>query len=225
MFWRLRSETADSPMTNHADGRFAIHTRANGEIELRIEMDGYLMGWRIDGDNLGETQWAVEKTPHPTTWIDREEGRIDRGTYAWIEKGDDTKRIALIGESGVTVLTADRIADVAISEVRAITEAIHDAGADMRDAPQLIADGSTARRRAAARFIGLGRELDGDAFDTAVWRRAIAYLSLDEIHDQLRAYESRFDAKYPAARASVPEALPDDSAAHASIEALEILRG
>jgi hypothetical protein len=58
----------------------------------------------------------------------------------------------------------------------------------------------------------LGRELDGSAFDDSVWRRVLAGLSLDEIHSQLRAFEVRFDQKYPPSPVSRPEKLRDADA-------------
>jgi hypothetical protein len=82
------------------------------------------------------------------------------------------------------------------------------------DAAQLVLDGIAARDRATARLCGLGRELDGGAFDESAWRKSLRGLSLDEIHAQLRAFEVRFDAKYPPAPVSRPERLPEDGEAN-----------
>jgi len=64
--------------------------------------------------------------------------------------------------------------------------------------------------------------LDGTAFDDGVWRRALASLSLDEIHSQLRTFEVRFDQKYPPSPVSRPARLsetdPADSAGSKRVE-------
>lgn len=85
----------------------------------------------------------------------------------------------------------------------------------------LIADGATARLRATERLCGLGRELDGDAFDDAVWRKTLSSLTLEEIHGQLRSFEVRFDLKYPP----MPVSRPDHAqGASRSEDALAIVR-
>jgi hypothetical protein len=93
--------------------------------------------------------------------------------------------------------------------IRSVSEAIGDCGVDVQQAGRLVSDGMTARRRSIERLCGLGRELDGTAFDDGVWRRILAGLSLEEIHAQLRAYEVRFDQKYPPDPVSRPESLPE----------------
>ena len=85
-------------------------------------------------------------------------------------------------------------------------------------------DGVTARRRALERFCGLGRELDGSAFDEAVWRRTLESLSLDEITRHLRAYEVRFDHKFPPSPTSYPETLPDSESGAWTNRAMGIVR-
>jgi hypothetical protein len=84
-------------------------------------------------------------------------------------------------------------------------------------------DGALARQRAIERFCGLGRELDAEAFDPAVWRKTLAGLTLEEIQAHLRTYEVRFDRVYPPAPVSRPERLADDGSQRASV-ALGILR-
>ena len=91
------------------------------------------------------------------------------------------------------------------SAARTIAEALHALKAAPADAARLIADGVAARSRATERLCGLARELDGEAFEEKLCRRTLAGLTLDEIHAQLRAYEVRFDAKYPPLPVSKPE--------------------
>ncbi|MCL4695239.1 MAG: hypothetical protein KJ060_22340, partial [Candidatus Hydrogenedentes bacterium] len=66
-------------------------------------------------------------------------------------------------------------------------------------------------------------ELDGPSFDDTLWRRTLAQLSLDEIHVHLRAYETRFDQKYPPAPVSRPEPLHEGGSQDPS-RAMNILR-
>ncbi|MCC6144863.1 MAG: hypothetical protein IT368_13740 [Candidatus Hydrogenedentes bacterium] len=84
----------------------------------------------------------------------------------------------------------------------------------------LVEDGLTARRRALARFCGLGKELDGATFDEAAWRATLEHVSLDTIHQHLRAYEVRFDQKYPPAPTSQPEPLDFEEARTAKAQAI-----
>ncbi len=108
--------------------------------------------------------------------------------------------------------------------VRAIEAAVAECHADMAQAAALVRDGVSARQRATARLIGLGRELDGDAFDETAWRETVAGLNLDAIHAHLRAYEARFDAKYPPQPVSQPEPLEPEPEDRSGVAA-EILRG
>ena len=91
-------------------------------------------------------------------------------------------------------------------------------------AGQLIRDGATARRLAVERLCGLGRELDGTAFDEPIWRKTLGGLTLREIHGQLRAFEVRFDRKYPPGPTSRPETLSDDGGDGRQEAALAILK-
>ncbi len=221
MYWQLRMMD-DIGEAQPSSGRFAMHRTTDGQIDLRIEMDGYLMGWRVEGDSLADAAWATEKSPHPVDWIDVEAGRIDHGTYTWIDRGDDRRALVLRGANTSHAVAFEPVALFTTRQARAIANTLAAIEADVNDAPSLIADGAVARRRAVARFTGLGRELDGDAFDSTVWTRALTHLSLDEIHRQLGALEARFDAKYPPVPTSVAEAL--DTNPEVNTDALEILR-
>lgn len=111
-----------------------------------------------------------------------------------------------------------------LTAARSITEALHESKASPEHAANLIRDGVAARRRAVARFCGLGRELDGGAFEEDVWRKTLAGCSLDEIHAHLRAYEVRFDEKHPPQPVSRPAPL-ENAAVNEHGRALEIVRG
>jgi len=230
MFWELRLESTEDidPKDMKPCGRFVIHRHYDGQgphLDVRIEMDGYLMGWRVDGLELSGEPWAAEKAPHPLRWLthDGDAIREDEGDYAWLERNGDCRRIALRGRGGVRVLRLDRVWHVEPSMVRALMGAVRDHDITPENVKRLIADGCSARQRAISRFCGLARELDGNAFDEKVWRRALNGMCLDEIHVQLRALETRFDQKYPPVPVSQPERLPEEEGEGRG-DALAILR-
>lgn len=219
MYWKVNCGDDASVIDSGAvDGRFVLHRHrdaAGPHLDLRVERDGFLAGWRIDAVTLTDEAWATEKSPHSVGWLDRDGDAIreDAGTYAWVERGTDRASLLIRGRHGNRLLRVEReegLPAEAVHEIRQ-TLAAHDLVASA--VPRLIQDGIAARHRAVERLCGLGRELDGAAFDDGVWRRALAGLSLDEIHAQLRGFEVRFDRKYPPAPVSRPERLPDSEAA------------
>jgi len=219
MYWRLKlEETPNVDSLDHVDGRFILHKHHDNEgphLDLRIEMNGYLMGWRIDGLSLEGRPWATEKAPHALRWLDCDADAecVDAGLYMLQDRpGADTRTLLLKGVGGVRQLTAERVPGLPASVARDVVDTLHENNAPALDAAQLVRDGLAARRRAVERLCGLGRELDGNAFDAVSWRSLLAGLSLDEIHAQLRAYEVRFDQKYPPSPASHPERLQEESA-------------
>lgn len=230
MYWKITCEDvpADAVAPDSADGRFVLHrhTDADGpHLDLRLEHEGYLLGWRIDGPTLGGEPWATEKAPHPPHWLDHEGGAVceDAGVYAWVERGA-RNTVLLYGRHRARRISARRETGLIPSAVRAICSALAEAGAGAADAARLIRDGLHARHRAVERFCGLGKELDGNAFDDPVWRKTLAALTLDEIHAQLRAYEVRFDKTYPPQPVSQPEPLPAWDHTPRSSQAMAILR-
>lgn len=228
MFWKVFCEdVGEASEAGRTDGRFVLHRHrdeAGPHLDLRLEDDGYLMGWRIAGETLAGEPWATEKAPHPVRWLDQDGDavRVDAGTYAWIEREGDRRAVLLNGRAGVRRVCAERELALGADAARAIYEALRACRADVRDAGRLILDGVTARRRAIERLCGLGRELDGEAFAESAWRRVLGPLSLEEIHAQLRAYEVRFDEKYPPGPVSRPERLPEMDAGNRTEAALAI---
>jgi hypothetical protein len=219
MYWRLTlEEPAGSDSLDHVDGRFILHKHHDTEgphLDLRIEMDGYLVGWRVDGESLEGRPWATEKAPHALRWLecDADAECVDAGVYMMQNRRDAGARTLLLkGLGGVKRLTAERISGLPATVARDVVDTLRENNAQPSDAARLVRDGLAARRRAAERLCGLGRELDGNAFDAASWRTLLAGLSLDEIHAQLRAYEVRFDQKYPPSPSSRPERLQDEPA-------------
>ncbi|MFA6240985.1 MAG: hypothetical protein WC655_08655 [Candidatus Hydrogenedentales bacterium] len=232
MYWSILCEDASGAPESaaHADGRFVLHKHNDVEgphLDLRLEQDGYLLGWRIDGVSLEGAPWAAEKAPHAVEWLDRDGDaqRQDAGTFCWLERNADERAVLLRGAAGDRVVRARREKGLTPGTIRAVRAALAEANASEANAAQLIADGAAARHRVVERFCGLGRELDGDAFDVDTWRKTLAALSLEDIHTHLRAYEVRFDKKYPPAPVSTPERLPDEEPSRRSGDALAILRG
>ncbi|MBI5093493.1 MAG: hypothetical protein HZB26_13760 [Candidatus Hydrogenedentes bacterium] len=215
MFWKIICEDAGTPVSNNApaDGRFVVHRHIDADgphLDLRVEMDNCLMGWRVDGLTLEGGPWATEKRPHPLHWLEQPGDAIreESGVYTWEKREADEVVLVLRDPRGAKRVRLQREVGLPPSALRTIRAALSGANAAPADAARLIADGATARRRAIERFCGLGRELDGSAFDETLWRKTLAPLTLDEIHAQLRAYEVRFDKAHPPQPVSQPESLP-----------------
>jgi len=216
MYWKLHFENAAEAVPEVAAGnRFVVHRHRDawGEhLDLRLELDGYLMGWRIEGDALDGTRWATEKAPHPLDWLDTNRGmaRVDGGTYVRRAGDGDGLELLLQGSRGVCRLTAERGRFIPASAAHALDEVMAARQVTAEDVARLVDDGLTARDRVVCRLLGLGRELDGAAFDEPGWRRMLAGMALEDIHRQLRSFEIRFDRKYPPMPVSRPEALPEE---------------
>ena len=218
MYWRV-SVQAEEPATStaetrEADGRFVIHRHRDAwgpHLDLRLEWGDVLMGWRIDETELRDGAWATEKAPHPMRWLDSPADAVieDAGVYAWVEQGGDRRSLRLAGLRVTQTLRLDREPGLAPSAVRGLRESLDELGVDGSAAVGLLRDGLRARQRLVARFCGLGRQLDGESFDEDVWRRALAGMTLDELQDQTRALEVRFDRLHPPTPVSRPESLPE----------------
>jgi len=227
MFWKIRCEDALEESGQASDGRFVLHRHVDsgGEhLDLRLECDGHLKGWRIDAVELGEEAWATEKAPHPVAWLDddRDAHRLDAGTYAWVRSGPSGGELLLFGGDGCRSVRVSRAEELPVDAARAIVDAIREQEIEPSRAASLIADGAMARRRATERLCGLGRELDGEAFDEAVWRKTLRSLTLEELHGQLRSFEVRFDVKHPPLPVSRPDG--DGIQGERSEQALAIVR-
>lgn len=235
MYWELRCTkpmaAGEAPENSvPAAGRYVLHRHhdaAGPHLDLRLEQDGYLMGWRIEGVSLDAAVWGTEKAPHSVRWLEQDGDAIreDAGVYAWVERSPDGGELELRGREGVRRVRVERRAGLPICCVRSLSEAMTEHGLEADALAGLIADGVVARGRAVARFCGLGRELDGSAFDEQVWRDTLASRSLEEIQAHLRALEVRFDAKYPPQPVSKPERLEDEAPARRCEEVLAMLEG
>jgi len=227
MFWKVAQlEQAQPPADFAPAGRFVLqrHMDSQGEhLDLRIEADGHLRGWRIDAAALTAGAWATEKAPHPLRWLDDDGSsrRIDAGEYSIERASNHATALLLRGAGGSTRVVMTPAPELPASAARSIAETLHTLKAAPADAARLIADGQAARQRATGRLCGLARELDGDAFEERLCRKTLTGLSLEEIHAQLRAYEVRFDTKYPPLPVSKPESEDD---APRSREAMAIAR-
>lgn len=231
MFWQLTLEdTAEAQRAQlPPEGRFVLHRHHDADgphLDLRLEQDGYCLGWRVGAAELDGAPWASAKAPHPLAWLehDGDAVRADHGVYAWVERHADGGRLLLMGARGDCVLRVSRVAGLPPDTVRAVHEAVRACGGESVRAAQLVRDGMAARQRAIARLLGLGRELDGAAFDETVWRASLADAPLDAINAHLRAYEARFDAKYPPRPVSEPEPLEAEDRADRGADALRIAR-
>ncbi len=213
MHWKLTEQRLDEMPEGMAfDGRYVVHRHHDGQgahIDLRLEAGGVLMGWRVAGMAL-DGAYATEKAPHPLSWLDQDGDAVreDGGRYAWRTREAERRELLLASDNGVRVITAEAKPGLPPPTQERIIAALIDTGHADGDPAVLVRDGITARHRAIERLCGLGRELDGEAFDEVVWRDALRSLDLDGIHRHLRAFEVRFDRKYPPEPVSQPEPLP-----------------
>ena len=214
MYWKVSCvDDGHLATPEKADGRFVLHRHHDNEgvhLDLRLEQHAFLSGWRIAGPSLDGTPWATVKAPHPLVWLDQDGDAIreDAGLYSWIERGSTRAVLLLRGRKETRQVLFEREEGFSADVVCAMREALAACGGAAETAAHLITDGAAARARAIARLCGLGHELDGSAFDETVWRHTLRDLSLDAIHTHLRAFEVRFDAKYPPQPVSRPENLP-----------------
>lgn len=197
------------------DGRYILHRHSDAQgphRDLRIEEDGVLRGWRITEDGDG-AMMAVEKAAHPVHWLNPESGKAagmvceERGTYAWVERSPMRAVIRLQGSGGSKTIEINALEELAPCTVHGLRAFMAENRVKEPALSGLLRDGLSARRRAMYRLAGLARELDGEAFDAALWERMAREMTLDELHAHLRCYETRFDAKYPPRPVSQPEPL------------------
>ena len=172
------------------------------------------MGWRVEGSMLEVEAWASEKAPHPLRWLeqDGDAERVDAGTYRWEACETGVKALVLEGRGQTQRLAFEQVAGLPVSAVRLLLAVMRMHEVDAEALGALASDGVAARQRAVARFCGLGRELEGDAFDEQLWRNTMTGLSLRGIHQHLEGMEVRFDQKYPPQPVSVASGLENESA-------------
>lgn len=232
MLYRLKTEpvAGNTPGGDSASRRFVLHRHhdeGGAHLDLRLEQDGYLMGFRVEGTRLSGEAWATVKPPHPMHWLDKHGDAVpeDGGTYDWTT-GDARGGVLLLrGARGTVQVTVTPEPGLQAAEIAAVRAAAETLGVPLEDLAGLAEDGAAARERAVARYCGLGRELDGPAFNDPLWRNTLAGERLAVIQQYLHALEVRFDRKYPPAPVSVPVALDDDEDAVSTGRAMGILKG
>lgn len=230
MYWQIKPVPTPegAPASPPMDARrFVVHRHRDHHgphLDLRLEQEGYLLGWRVSATTLDGAASASEKAPHPPHWLDNpgDAVREDGGVYAWHSRDAAGGIVLLWGCSGLRALEAKRVAGLDAHVVEQLLATLAERQLAPEQACALVKDGLVSRERAVRRFCGLGRELDGAAFDEAMWKKTLARLSLAEIHQHLRAYEQRFDQKYPPLPVSRPEPLKEDQQREHTV--LEILR-
>lgn len=219
MFWSVRMMPEEEAREALKPcGRFVLHRHVDAEgphLDLRLEAEGYAVGYRIGGAALADGAWATEKMPHPAEWLERDGDAVreDAGVYAVRAETADYRELELHGATGVRVLRFQRESSIDAAAVLDVAMALRESSASATQAAQLIRDGIGARRRAVERLCGLGRELDGQTFDETLWRRMLTGCSLEEVQSQLQLFEARFDARFPARPVSACESLEESEEA------------
>ena len=232
MLHQLRCERGESQgdSADSAGRRFVLHRHRDDDgehLDLRLEQDGYLMGFRIDGEGLDGTAWATLKAPHPLSWLTQDGAAVreDEGTYHW-DSGDAVEGVLVLsgGRERISIWV-NAVEGVRASDVAQLRATAASLEVPLSALASLAEDGRTARDRAVTRYCGLGRELDGDSFDETLWRRTLAGESLGVVQQYLHGLEVRFDKKYPPLPVSQPEVLPrEERGPDDSKRAMGILR-
>lgn len=197
------------------EGRYVVHRHADEggpHLDLRVEVaERSLAGWRLPADAIdrmgtGEDVLCAVKAEHPARWLDHDSSVcavVDAGRYTESRDEDGSVRLAFSGPAlnGVYEFRRRSNEGVVMALIKT-AEQFTGKRVEVADVERLATaaeDGRTARVRAEERLCGLGRELDGDAFDETLWRCMLAPLSLKEIYRQVARFERRYDEKYPPA--------------------------
>ncbi len=221
--WTMRRAgeyTADNDAIEPS--RFVVHRHVDDggtHLDLRIETDGGgLAGWRLSPDaiertNHGDEVFCLAKPIHPVRWLDHNSelcavvgsGRCRRMDS---EKGHARMAFDGTGLNGIYEFRpwpGERGIVGLIDAVERFAGGTAAGPADIERFAAAAEDGRTARVRAIERVCGLGRELDGDAFDERLWRSMLAPLTLNEVYRQMARFERRFDEKYPPTGVTRPD--------------------
>ena len=166
MIHRMSCERAQETREVPAGGvqRFVLHRHRDGQgphLDLRLEQDGYLMGFRVEAEALDGTVWGTVKAPHPLAWLDQDGAAVreDEGTYFWDSGGPEEGVLVLCGARETTCIWVEADVSVPVPEVLAVRAAAESLGVSLDALGSLAADGQRARERAISRYCGLGREL------------------------------------------------------------------
>jgi len=193
--------------------RFVVHRhvdRGGAHIDLRIERPGgVLAGWRLPVDVFDrlaadETVVCTLKPEHPIRWLDHDSAEytlVDTGVYRETRLDDENVRLTFRGRvlEGDLEFRREHSENLLAGIVETMRETA-DGPLNMETVLDIVdaaRDGRVARARAVERVCGLGRELDGDAFDEPLFRRMLDPLSLADIYRHMAKLERRFDQKYP----------------------------
>lgn len=214
MFWNMTVTETERAEDFKPQGRFVLHRHCDADgahLDLRLESEGHAVGYRIGGVALADGAWATEKMPHPLHWLEQDGDAVreDAGLYRIVKETPEARELELHGASGVRVVRFAKETGLDAAAVRAIALALRGLELPAAQAAALLCDGALARREALDRLCSLGRELDGVLFDEARWRDQLAAQSLEDIAAQVRAFQARFNHKYPPAPVSKPEPLED----------------
>ncbi len=195
----------------HSEGRFVIHThkdKQGSHFDLRIEQNGYLLGWRIDDTELRNELWGTEKLPHDLSWLDTENtsSATETGDYRWFSHGDGNGYLILrMKDPHQITYRVERWGGFPIRFQRALWQNMRKWQLTPSQVLSLIEDGITARNYAIQRICGLGTYLEGDNFDASQWEKVMSRCSFNEIYANLKKWEARFEAQSPPTTRSRPE--------------------
>jgi len=229
MFWKLIVDGVSDSEEFVPRDRYSLRRdtcEPGGAETLELHEGDVVRGWKMAGPLCDAAVWASELSSRSSSNRDT---RIDpggeSGGYAWEHVGMDGGTLLLERNGEICRIRVERVASLCLESAREIAGVMQEHGVASSDAAGLVADGLAARRNAVERLCGLGRELDSERFNDAVWRKTLAGLRLTDIHEQLRAFEVRFDEKYPPMPVSRPESLDESASVSRDEKAMLILRG
>lgn len=215
MFSRFQSCTSELSELEpfHSEGRFVLHRHRDkygDHLDLRIEQDGYLLGWRLEAQELGEVMWGTEKLPHHPAWLEEKNGVevVLTGKYRWHSHDENSGYLILYDDQNTTPVRTyriDRWRGLPLSIQQKIARCVQQHGIRWGQLAGLIEDGLTARKQAIHRLRGLVQFLDGESLDDSHWIQLLEQASLHEIHRYLHQWSVRAEMQQPPPRLTKPD--------------------
>lgn len=193
-----------------ATGRFIVQRHQDNlgvHIDIRLEHEGYLTGWRIDGvSELADEMWGEAKLPHnPNLLYDANLPEIERGIYQWYLEDGEIGILELVSTSeDCKVFRVEKCCGVPLSVQRKLIEICSGYGLKWDEVSSLIGDGLKAREWMITKICGMAQYLDDQAFVQDDYVEYLKNRSFEELKESLIIWEKRLSLKKPVERVTKP---------------------
>ncbi|MCX8065998.1 MAG: hypothetical protein N3G21_12650 [Candidatus Hydrogenedentes bacterium] len=193
-----------------AMGRFIIHRHSDiaGEhIDIRLEEDFSLVGWRVDGTSeLGDEMWGVAKLPHHPGLLD--DGTIPvvaKGKFRWLlDNKDDTFLELEFDDGEIRVYKVEKHGGLPASIQNRLNKIISDNGLSWDEALSLIGDGIKAREWLITKICGMVEYSGNYILPQAEYAEYLKGKSLDELKRNLTYWEKKVSSNQSVGRLTRP---------------------